>query len=131
MTTVLKLGGELLENAAAMQAMAAAIRTMASREQVVVIHGGGRTIDAELRARGLEPKFVDGLRITDAAALETVVSVLAGRTNTAFIGALHGCGVRAVGLRHRRRQDRHPRRAHRRTRAFRKAPRSGRAPVVR
>ena len=98
MTTVLKLGGELLEDAAAMQAMAAAIRTLASREQVVVIHGGGRTIDAELRARGLEPKFVDGLRITDAAALETVVSVLAGRTNTAFVGALHACGVRAVGL---------------------------------
>src|SRR5215207_1235189 len=98
MTTVLKLGGELLEDAAAMQAMAAAILTLASREQVVVIHGGGRTIDAELRARGLEPKFVDGLRITDAAALETVVSILAGRTNTAYVGALHGCGVRAVGL---------------------------------
>jgi len=98
MTTVLKLGGELLEDAPAMQAMAAAIRTLAAREQVIVIHGGGRAIDAELRIRGLEPKFVDGLRITDAAALETVVSVLAGRTNTAFVGALHGCGVRAVGL---------------------------------
>lgn len=98
MTTVLKLGGELLEDAAAMTAMAAAIRTLASREQVVVVHGGGRAIDAELRARGLEPKFVDGLRITDAAALETVVSVLAGRTNTAFVAALHAAGVRAVGL---------------------------------
>lgn len=98
MTTVLKLGGELLENAAAMQAMAAAIRTLAAREPLVVVHGGGRTIDAELRARGLEPKFVDGLRITDADALDTVVSVLAGRTNTAFVGALHACGVRAVGL---------------------------------
>ena len=98
MATVLKLGGELLEDPTAMQAMAGAIRTLASREQVIVIHGGGRTIDAELRSRGLEPKFVDGLRITDEAALETVVSVLAGRTNTAFVGALHGCGVRAVGL---------------------------------
>jgi len=96
--TVLKLGGELLEDPTAMQAMAGAIRTLASREQVIVIHGGGRTIDAELRSRGLEPKFVDGLRITDEAALETVVAVLAGRTNTAFVGALHGCGVRAVGL---------------------------------
>lgn len=81
-----------------MHSMAAAIRTLAAREQVIVVHGGGRAIDAELRARGLEPKFVDGLRITDAAALDTVVSVLAGRTNTAFVGALHGCGVRAVGL---------------------------------
>jgi acetylglutamate kinase len=97
-TTVLKLGGELLEDAAAMQAMATAIGTLASREQVIIIHGGGRAIDAELRLRGLEPKFVDGLRITDADALDTVVSVLAGRTNTALVGALHGCGVRAVGL---------------------------------
>ena len=98
MLTVLKLGGELLEDAAAMQAMAAAIRALSSRGQVIVVHGGGRAIDAELRMRGLEPRFVDGLRITDAAALESVVSVLAGRTNTALVGALHGCGIRAVGL---------------------------------
>ena len=98
MTTVLKLGGELLEDSAAMKVMAAAIGRLSSRERVVVVHGGGRAIDAELRARGLEPNFVDGLRVTDAAALETVVSVLAGRTNTAFVAALHAAGVRAVGL---------------------------------
>jgi acetylglutamate kinase len=98
MTTVLKLGGELLDDAGAMRAMAAAVRTLAARDQVIVVHGGGRAIDAELRRRGLEPRFVDGLRITDAAALDTVVSVLAGRTNTAFVAALHACGVRAVGL---------------------------------
>jgi acetylglutamate kinase len=98
MTTVLKLGGELLDDAAAMHAMAAAIRALAAHGQVIVVHGGGRAIDAELRARGLEPRFAEGLRITDAAALETVVSVLAGRTNTAFVAALHAAGVRAVGL---------------------------------
>ena len=98
MTTVLKLGGELLEDAAAMQAMAAAVRLLAGRERVIVVHGGGRAIDAELRTQGLEPRFVDGLRVTDAAALAAVVSVLAGRTNTAFVGALHACGVAAVGL---------------------------------
>ena len=36
--------------------------------------------------------------ITDEAALDTVVSVLAGRTNTAFVGALHAAGARGVGL---------------------------------
>jgi acetylglutamate kinase len=98
MLTVLKLGGELLEDAAAMQRMAAGVRTLASSGRVVVVHGGGRTIDADLRTRGLEPRFVDGLRITDDAALESVVAVLAGRTNTAFVGVLHAAGVRAVGL---------------------------------
>jgi acetylglutamate kinase len=97
-TTVLKLGGELLEDAAAMQAMAAAVQKLASRTPLIVVHGGGRAIDAALRAQGIEPAFVDGLRITDAATLDVVVAVLAGRTNTAFVAALHATGVRAVGL---------------------------------
>jgi acetylglutamate kinase len=97
-TAVLKLGGELLDDAAAMRGMAGAVGVLARRGRLVVVHGGGRAIDAELRLRGLEPRFVDGLRITDRAALDTVVSVLAGRTNTAFIGALHAAGVCAVGL---------------------------------
>ena len=98
MATVLKLGGELLEDAAAVQNAAAAIVRLAASEPVVVIHGGGRAIDAELKLRGLTPRFVDGLRITDGAALETVVSVLAGRTNTGLVAAIGALGGRAVGL---------------------------------
>jgi len=98
MTTVLKLGGELIEDMRGLEAMAAAVVRLASRERVVVVHGGGRAIDADLRARGLEPHFVEGLRVTDPAALESVVSVLAGRTNTAFVAAIHAAGGRAVGL---------------------------------
>lgn len=98
MITVLKLGGELLEDEAATRGAAAAIARLASAGPLVVIHGGGRAIDAELRARGQEPRFLDGLRITDAPALEAVVSVLAGRTNTALVAALGTVGMRAVGL---------------------------------
>jgi acetylglutamate kinase len=96
--TLLKLGGELLEDAAAIRAMAEGVSALASQGPLVVIHGGGRAIDAELRARGLEPKFVDGLRVTDANALDVAVSVLAGRNNTAFVAALCSSGCRAVGL---------------------------------
>ncbi|MEO8076493.1 MAG: acetylglutamate kinase [Acidobacteriota bacterium] len=98
MTTVLKLGGELLEDAAAMQSAAAAIVALAAADPVVVVHGGGRAIDAELRARGEAPRFVDGLRVTDAAALGAVVTVLAGRNNTALVAAIGAAGGRAVGL---------------------------------
>jgi acetylglutamate kinase len=97
-TTVLKLGGELLEDAAALRLAAAAIVRLASTSSLVVVHGGGRAIDAELRARGETPRFVDGLRVTDVAALLAVVSVLAGRANTSLVAAIGAAGGRAVGL---------------------------------
>jgi acetylglutamate kinase len=98
MTTVLKLGGELLEDAAALDAAARAIVRLASSGPLVIVHGGGRAIDAELRLKGGEPRFADGLRITDAPALDTVIAVLAGRTNTALVAAIGAGGGRAVGL---------------------------------
>ena len=98
MITVLKLGGELLEDAAAVHAAAAAIVRLAATGPLVIVHGGGRAIDAELRARGLEPRFVDGLRVTNSDALDAVVSVLAGRNNTALVAAIGAAGGRAVGL---------------------------------
>jgi acetylglutamate kinase len=97
-TTLLKLGGELLEDAAAMRAAAAGIVSLRAAGPVAVVHGGGRAIDADLKARGKAPQFVDGLRITDADTLDTVVAVLAGRINTAFVAALWAAGVKAVGL---------------------------------
>jgi acetylglutamate kinase len=98
MTAVLKLGGELLEDAAAIHSIAQPIVRLAARGPLVVVHGGGRAIDAELRARGEEPRFVDGLRVTNAAALDAVVCVLAGRNNTALVAAVGAAGGRAVGL---------------------------------
>jgi acetylglutamate kinase len=96
--TVLKLGGELLEDASAIRASAAAIVRLSTREPLVVVHGGGRSIDAELEVRGLTPRFADGLRITDSATLDSVVAVLAGRTNTALVAAIGALGTKAVGL---------------------------------
>jgi acetylglutamate kinase len=97
-TTILKLGGELLEDAPAMKAAAAGIAALRASGPVAVVHGGGRAIDADLKARGKAPLFVDGLRVTDADTLDTVVGVLAGRINTAFVAALNAAGVKAVGL---------------------------------
>jgi acetylglutamate kinase len=97
-TTVLKLGGELLDDTSAVRSAAAAIVRLASTTSLVVVHGGGRAIDAELRARGNTPAFVDGLRITDDAALDAVVSVLAGGTNTRLVAAIGVAGGRAIGL---------------------------------
>jgi acetylglutamate kinase len=97
-TTLLKLGGELLEDATAMKIAATGIAALRASGPIAVVHGGGRAIDADLKARGKAPRFVDGLRVTDADTLDTVVSVLAGRINTGFVAALNAAGVQAVGL---------------------------------
>jgi acetylglutamate kinase len=96
--TVLKVGGELLQGQDKLRAAAAAIAELASTTPLVVVHGGGREIDAELSRKGIAPRMVDGLRVTDEDTLETVVAVLAGSINTRFVAALTASGVRAVGL---------------------------------
>jgi len=98
LTTVLKLGGELLEDTAAMKVAAEGIIALGQEGPVAIVHGGGRAIDADLKARGKAPQFVDGLRVPDEDTLATVVGVLAGRINTAFVAALGAAGVKAVGL---------------------------------
>jgi acetylglutamate kinase len=96
--TVLKLGGELLEQPAALPALSAAIARLAATGPLVVVHGGGRDIDAECERRGLVKQAVDGLRVTDAATLEAVVAVLAGTLNTRLVAGLAAAGLKPVGL---------------------------------
>jgi acetylglutamate kinase len=96
---VLKVGGELLEDGAAVRAVADGVaRVTAGGTPLVIVHGGGREIDAAVEAAGIEKRQIDGLRITDSATLEIVVSVLAGAVNTRFVAALTTAGVPAVGL---------------------------------
>ena len=96
---VLKFGGELLEDPARMNGVAASIAGIVQAgTPLVIVHGGGKEIDAALRVAGIEKRQVEGLRITDEATLEVVVSVLAGSVNTRFVASLTAAGVPAVGL---------------------------------
>ncbi len=95
---VLKLGGELLEGAGRTRAMAAAIARAAASAPLVVVHGGGREIDAALAKAGIPTLQVDGIRVTDRPTLDTVVAVLAGAINTRVVAAINAAGGQAVGL---------------------------------
>jgi acetylglutamate kinase len=94
--TLLKLGGELLEEPARLAEIAAVIA--GASEPLVVVHGGGREIDAALKRAGIAKRQVEGLRVTDAATLDVVVEVLAGAVNTRLVAAIVMAGGRAVGL---------------------------------
>lgn len=95
---VLKFGGELLEDAQRVAALSSTIAKLARKTPLVIVHGGGREIDASLARVGIAKRQVDGLRITDEPTLEIVVSVLAGLVNTRLVAALGAAGVQAVGL---------------------------------
>ena len=94
---VLKLGGELLEKPEDVARVAKAIAAL-SKAAIVVVHGGGKEIDAALAVAGIPKQQVDGLRVTDAATLGVVVAVLAGAINTRLVAAVRRAGGRPVGL---------------------------------
>jgi acetylglutamate kinase len=97
--TLIKLGGSLLDDA---QRRDAALRAIVERwnggENVVLVHGGGKHIDAALARLGIARRTHAGLRITDAATLDIVVSVLGGTVNKTLISELTKLGVRAAGI---------------------------------
>jgi acetylglutamate kinase len=65
---------------------------------VVVVHGGGAAVSDWLQRMSIEPKFVGGLRVTDAATLDVVVAVLAGLVNKQLVAQLTALGVDARGI---------------------------------
>jgi acetylglutamate kinase len=64
----------------------------------VVVHGGGPQIGAMLKRLGVESRFVDGLRVTDAETAHIAEMVLAGSINKEIVGWIGQAGGRAVGL---------------------------------
>ena len=66
--------------------------------RVVLVHGGGKAINSKMKEQGLTPQFVGGLRVTDAATVEIVRSVLDDEVNPGIVRQLAALGVKAVGL---------------------------------
>ncbi|HEX4352087.1 MAG TPA: acetylglutamate kinase [Polyangiales bacterium] len=64
----------------------------------IVVHGGGPQIDEVLRDLAIEPRRVDGLRITDDRTMDVVEMVLAGKINKQLVSQIGRQGGRAVGL---------------------------------
>ena len=95
---VLKLGGELLEQPQDLQRVATAITQLSKKASLVVVHGGGKEIDAALATAGIPKQQVDGLRVTDERTLDVVVAVLAGAINTRLVAAVRRAGGKPVGL---------------------------------
>lgn len=66
--------------------------------KVVLVHGGGPEISEMMEKLGKEPKFVDGLRVTDKETVDIVQMVLAGKINKSLVNFLEMKGGKAMGV---------------------------------
>ncbi len=64
--------------------------------KVVVVHGGGKAITRELENRGIQARFIEGLRVTDDKTIDAVDTVLNQQVNQEVAGYVtsHDCEVR-------------------------------------
>ena len=99
-TIVVKVGGLPMTDPARMRSLAKDILLLHSVGiRPVLVHGGGPQIDVEMAKAGIEVKRVEGLRVTDAEALDIVRMVLVGKTNRdlAAINALEPVAIGVAG----------------------------------
>lgn len=95
-TTVVKIGGSTLGSEdTTLQDVVAMHR---AGDRPVIVHGGGAMITDWLLRLDIPSQFVDGLRSTNAEAIDVVVGVLRGVVNTQLVGRIVALGGRAVGL---------------------------------
>lgn len=94
--TIIKIGGNILDNPELLKTMLDSfVKTEGGK---MLIHGGGKIANVLMKQMGIEPKMVDGRRITDEKTLEIVTMVYGGLINKNLVCQLQSRGCNAIGL---------------------------------
>lgn len=94
--SVIKISGHYLDDEMLLRQFAR--RVARADERVVIVHGGGAEITQLQQKLGITPRYVDGLRVTDAESLALVEMALCGTVNKRLVRHLLAAGVDAQGL---------------------------------
>ena len=98
-TVIIKYGGSAMKNAELKKSFVEDIAFMnLVGINIIIVHGGGHSINKMLKKLSIEPKFFNGLRITDEETMEVVEMVLAGNVNKGIVNDIQLQGVNALGL---------------------------------
>ena len=96
---LIKLGGSVMEDNSLLQNIfddISLMNTLGAR--IILVHGGGKKISAELTKRGIETEFISGYRVTDKDSVDTIEMVLSGNVNKSIVQALKNDNVKAIGI---------------------------------
>lgn len=96
---LIKLGGSVMEDNDLLENIfydIALMNTLGAR--IVLVHGGGKNISAELSAKGIKTGFLNGYRITDKASIDTIEMVLSANVNKKIVQALRNDNISAIGI---------------------------------
>lgn len=94
--TVIKIGGNVIDNPNALQRFLTAFAALP--DDRILIHGGGKIATQVAAKLGVETTMVDGRRITDQPMLDVVTMVYGGLVNKQIVAQLQTRGVNALGL---------------------------------
>ncbi|MBR5923422.1 MAG: acetylglutamate kinase, partial [Clostridia bacterium] len=98
-TVVIKYGGNAMKNAELKkQVMQDIVLSWLIGVKVVLVHGGGPEISELMDKLGKEPRFVDGLRVTDEETVDIVQMALSGKVNKSLVNLIEVAGGKSVGL---------------------------------
>ena len=93
---IIKIGGNVIDDAQALSSFLYIFSLIEGPK--ILVHGGGKSATALAEQTGLEVKMIDGRRITDAATLELITMVYAGKINKTIIAQLQALDCNAVGF---------------------------------
>ena len=94
--TVVKIGGNVVDDADALQRFVAAFAALEGAR--ILVHGGGKEATRLAEKLGVEVRMVDGRRITGREMLDIATMVYAGAVNKRIVAALQAAGCNAIGL---------------------------------
>lgn len=98
-TILIKLGGAALQDSVLVGSICKDLMLIRSvGVSVVLVHGGGPSINQELTSRGIEWSFIEGQRVTTPEMMDVIEMVLCGGVNRRIVRTLNLAGVRAIGL---------------------------------
>ncbi|MCB9202992.1 MAG: acetylglutamate kinase [Flavobacteriales bacterium] len=93
---VYKIGGGIIDNSDELRLFLSDFSKIQGNK--ILIHGGGKGANQVLKQLGIEPKMIEGRRVTDKETLDVVISFYAGTTNKNIVATLQSFSCNALGL---------------------------------